>query len=69
MRAVLFKEIATGVMRSAVGVLKESHVINWKDMGRMIPLDRSTVEIIPRDTTLVRIGTVPSVPPISIRSQ
>ena len=51
---------------SSAGVLKDPLLVNWKDTGKTIPVDRKTVGIPPRTTTQVRTGTGPSVSPISI---
>ena len=64
-RSVLHKEILTGATRSAAGVLKYPTVVNWKDTGGTIMVDINTVGIPPINTTQVRTGTGPSVPPIS----
>ena len=68
-RAVLHKEIVTGATYSAVGVLKDPPVLNWKETGGNIPRDRNTVRIPPRATTQVWTGIGPSAPPIRIGSQ
>ena len=68
-REVLHKEIVTGTTRSAVGVIKNPPVVNWKNTGGMITADRNNVGIPPRTTTQVQTGTGPSVPPISIGRQ
>ena len=67
--AVLHKEIVTGAMHSTAGVLKDPPVVNWKDTGGMIPVDRNNVIITPITTTQVPTGTGPSISPISIGSQ
>ena len=67
--AVLHKDIVTGAMHSAVGVLKNPPVVNWKDTGGTITVDRNTLVIPPKTTTQVRNGNGPSVPPIRIWSQ
>ena len=67
--AVLRKEIVTGATHSAAGVLKDFQVVNWKDTGGTITVDRNTVGRPPRTTTQVRTGTRPSFPPINIGSQ
>ena len=67
--AVLLKEIVTGATRSAAGVLKDPPVVNGKDTGGTISVDRNTFGIPPRTTTQVMTGTGPSVPPISIGIQ
>ena len=46
-RAVLHKDIVTGAMHSAAGVLNDLQVVDWKDMGRMIPVERNTVKVPP----------------------
>ena len=56
-------------MRRAVGVLKDTTVVNWNYTGGKMPVDRNTVLIHPRTTTQVRTGAGPSVPPIRIGSQ
>ena len=68
-RAVLHREIVTCTRRSAASVLKDTLVVNWKDVGGLIPQDRNIIKISPRATTPVRTGTGPSAPPISIGSQ
>ena len=68
-RAVFYKDIVTVATCSAAGVLKDTPVINWKDMGETIPVDRNTVGITPRTTTQVQTGIGPSVPPSIIGSQ
>ena len=68
-RTVLHEEIVTVTKRSTSGVLKDPPVVNWKDTGRTVPVDRNTVGIPLRTTTQVRTGAGPSVPPISIESQ
>ena len=68
-RAVLLKEIVTGATRSAEGVLKDHPLVNWKDTGRTIPVNRKIVGIPPRTTTQVWTGTGPFVPPINIGRQ
>ena len=65
----LNKEIATGATRRTAGVLKDPPVKNWKDRSGTIPVDKNTVEILPRTTTQVLTCTVPSAPPISIGRQ
>ena len=67
--AILHKEIFTGVTCSAAGVLKSLPMVNWKDMGETIPVDRNTFGIPPRTTTHVWTGTGTSVPPISTGRQ
>ena len=47
--AVIHKEILKGAARKAVGVLKDPPVVNWKDTGGMIPVDRNTVGIPPQN--------------------
>ena len=66
---VLHKDVVTGAARSAAHVFKDPPAIIWKDMGGTIPQVRKNVGIPPRATAPVRIGTGPSDPPISIRSQ
>ena len=61
-RGVLHKEIVMGAKRSAVGVLKDPPVINWKYTSGTTPVDRNTVGIPPRTTNQVRNGTGPSAP-------
>ena len=68
-REVLHKDIFMGASRSAAGVLKDPQVVNWKDTGGTIPVDRSTVRIPPRNTTQVWTGTGTSVSPIIIGLQ
>ena len=68
-RVVLHKEIVMGGTRSAVGDLKDPPVVNCKDGSGMIVLDRNTVKIPPRDTTLFWTGTRPADPLISIGIQ
>ena len=67
--AVLHKEIVTGTTCSSAVALKDFLVVNWKDMGGTILVDRNTVRIPPRTTTQVLTGTGPSVPPVIIGSQ
>ena len=67
--AIIHKEIVTGAMCSAVVVLKYHSVVNWKDTGGTIPVDRNTIRIPPRTTTQVCTSTGLSVPPISIGIQ
>ena len=67
-RAVLHKDIVTGAMRSAAGVLNDLQVVDWKDTGRMIPVDRNTVKVPPINTTQVRTGTGLSLSQITIGS-
>ena len=69
LHAVLHKEIVTGATCSAAGVLKDPPVVNWKDTGKLNPVDRNTTRIPPRTTTQVHTGTGPSVPSTSIGSQ
>ena len=45
--AVLHNEIVTGAMRSSAGVLKDPLVLNWKETGRTIPVDRKPSEYPP----------------------
>ena len=66
---VFHKEIVTGAMRSAAGVLKNTLMVNWMNTGGRIPDDRNTFGIPPRSTTQVRTGNGTSVPPIRIGSQ
>ena len=68
-RLVLFKDIVTGATHSSAVVLKDRLVLNWKDTGRTIPVERNTSGIPPRTTTQVCNGTGHSVPPIRIGSQ
>ena len=68
-RAALHKEIVMGLARSAARILKDPPVVNWKDAGSTTPQYINTVGMPSRATTPVRIGTGPSVPPISIRIQ
>ena len=68
-RAVLHKEIVTGITCRAVGVLKYPSVVNWKDASGTIPQDRNTVGMTPISTTPVWTGTRPFSPPISRGSQ
>ena len=63
---VLLKEIVTGATRSTVVVPNDPSVINWKDTGGPIPVDKNTVGIPPRKTTQFLTGTGTSVPPIRI---
>ena len=62
-RTVLHKEIVTGATRRAAGVLKDPLVVNWRDTGGTISVDRNTVGIPFRTTTRVWNGAGPSVPP------
>ena len=64
--AVLPKDIFTGTMRSAAGVLKDPSVVNWRDTVGTITFDRNKVGIFPRTITQVWTGTGTYVPPISI---
>ena len=68
-RAVLHKEIITGVTCIAAGILKDPSVVNWKDVSGLIPWYRNNVVMSPRTSTPVRTDTEPSVLPISIWSQ
>ena len=45
-RAVIHKEILTGTMCRAAGVLKDPLVVNWRDTGGTISVDRNTVGIM-----------------------
>ena len=68
-RAVLHKETFTGATRSTEGVLKDPPMVNWKETGLTIPVDRNIVGIPPITTTQVWTGTGHSVPPIIIGIQ
>ena len=66
---VLHKDIVTGATCSTAVVPNDPLVINWKDAGESITVDKNTVGIPPRKTTQFLTGTGTSVPPISIWSQ
>ena len=67
--AVFQKEIEMGATCSAAGLSKDCPVVNWKDTGGKIPVDRNTVRIPPRTTTQVCTSTGTSFPTISIGRQ
>ena len=54
-----------GMTHRTAGVLKYHLVINWKDMGGTIPVDRNTSKVPPITTTQFWTGTGPSVSQIS----
>ena len=68
-RTVISKDIFTDGARSAAHVFKDPPVVNGKDTDRTIPRDRNAVEITPRSTTPVCIGTGPLIYPTRMGRQ
>ena len=68
-RVFLHKEVVTSGTRCSAGFLKDPPVVNWKDQGGTILVDRNTVVIPPRTTNQVQTDTGHSITPISIGIQ